>query len=484
MKNNIIGLFRNAKQAIIKNTETSRKKVTTFASSRPFATLFSLLGILLVLIVVGNIFRKPEETIKQNEQQTKSVQVYRIGEAPKMTIQAQVEKSGVVTITALSPGVVQQIYYAPGDYVAQGSTLLTTSTNYQGGNAAYLQAQIASRQLQNINETYDTQKEIIAKQKEIANKTDQNSNELRDISQKSIDETKGLIDVNDNALKMIEGIISSLETGGATDTQILPYVQQKSQILSALNQLRTGLRNTEYSVAGDKPQAELSNLQKEITLKQLDIQEKALDLNRDITRLQLQVAHVQAATMYPSSPFNATVQRILVKIGEAVNPGTPLVILSQEIEEDPIVAIAYVPREIALKTTYAEPSVLTIGKIQYETYPSYISRDAVQGNLYGIFFPIPDEYHQYVTDDGYINVTIPIGYYNTSAAVPYIPIDSVYQTQEKAYVFVIEKDKAIARELTLGSVVGRYVEVEQGLKSGDIIILDRNVVGGDKVQEK
>lgn len=484
MKQNIIGFFRTSKQRWLKVTEKPRKKVVTFASTRPFATLFSLLGMLLVLIVVGNIFRQPEEAVKKNEQQTKTVQVYRIGEAPKMTVQAQVEKSGVITITALSPGVVQNIYYVPGDYVGQGSTLLTTSTNYQGGNAAYLQTQIASRQLQNINETYDTQKEIISKQKEIANKTDENADELRDISQKSIDETNGLIAVNDNALKMIETIIDDLETGGATDTQILPYIQQKSQILSALNQLRSGLRNTEYSVAGDKPQAQLSDLQKDITLKQLDIQEKALDLNRDVARLQLQVAQVQAATMYPSSPFNATVQRVLVKIGEAVNPGTPLMILSQEIEEDPIVAIAYVPREIALKTTYAEPSVLSIGKNSYETYPSYISRDAVQGNLYGIFFPIPDSYHQYVTDDGYINVTIPIGYYDTSATVPYIPIDSVYQTQEKAYVFIIEDSKAVARELTLGSVIGRYVEVEQGLKSGDVIILDRNVVGGDTVVER
>ncbi|QQS43303.1 hypothetical protein IPM65_04020 [Candidatus Roizmanbacteria bacterium] len=484
MKNNIIGFFKAIKQRFFSITRKPSKKIMKFASVHPFATLFALLGLLLILIVVGNMFRQPEETEKQEEQEAKSVQVYRIGEPPKMTVQAQVEKSGVVTITALSPGVVQNIYYAPGDYVAQGSTLLTTSTNYQGGNAAYLQSRIAARQLQNINETYDTQKEIIAKQKEIANKTDQNADELRNISQKSIEETKGMIDVNDSALKMVETIIADLETGGATDTQILPYIQQKSQILSALNQLRSGLRNTEYSIAGDKPQAELSNLQKDITIKQLEIQEKALDLNRDVTKLQLQVSQVQAAMMYPSSPFNATVQRVLVKIGEAVNPGTPLMILSQEIEEDPIVAIAYVPREIALKTTYAEPSVLTIGTISYETYPSYISRDAVQGNLYGIFFPIPDSYHQYVTDDGYINVTIPIGYYDTSASVPYIPIDSVYQTQESSHVFVIENGKAVARDLTLGSVIGRFVEVEQGLESGDVIILDRNVVGGDKVVEK
>lgn len=484
MKNNIIGLFRNIKKRFRKVTEKPQRKVARFAGSHPFATLFSLLGVLILLIVIGNFFREPEETVENNITQAKSVQVYRIGEAPKMTVQAQVEKSGVITITALSPGVVQNIYYVPGDYVSQGSTLLTTSTNYQGGNAAYLQTKIAARQLQNINETYDTQKEIITKQKEVANKTDQNTDELRDISQKSKDETQELINLNDELISIVNDTIEDLESQNASQSALLQPKSTKAQLISANNQLRASLRNTEYSSAGDKPPAELSNLQKDITVKQLEIQEKAVDLNRDVARLQLQIAQIQAATMYPSSPFNATVQRVLVKIGEAVNPGTPLMILSQEIEEDPIVAIAYVPREIALKTTYAEPSVLSIGEVTYESYPSYISRDAVQGNLYGIYFPIPDSYHKYVTDDGYINVVIPIGYYDTSATVPYIPIDTVYQTQENSYVFVIENEKAVARELTLGSVIGRYVEVEQGLKSGDVIILDRNVVGGDQVTEK
>lgn len=484
MKLNIMGSFNRFRSFLSEKTAKPRRKAVSFIQARPFMTLFTLLGILLVLIVIGNIIRRPQETKEEKIPQAKQVQVYRIGEAPKMTVQAQVEKSGVITITALSPGVIQDIYYAPGDYVAQGNTLLTTSTNYQGGNAAVLQKQIAARTLQNINETYDTQKEIITKQKEVANKTDENADELRSITERSLEETQGLINLNDEALKMIDIIIDDLETGGATEQQILPYLQQKSQLVSALNQLRSSLRTAEYNAAGDRIPAQLSDLQKEITMKQLEIQDKALDLNRDVARLQLQVAQVQAATMFPSSPFNATVQRVLVKIGEAVNPGTPLMILSQEIEEDPIVAIAYVPREIAMKTTYAEPSILSLGEITYDTYPSYISRDAVQGNLYGIFFPIPDMYHQYVTDDGYINVTIPVGYFNTSASIPYIPIDSVYQTQENAYVFIIEDGKAVARELMLGTVVGRYVEVESGLHSGDIIILDRNVVGGDLVSEK
>ena len=62
-----------------------------------------------------------------------------------------------------------------------------------------------------------------------------------------------------------------------------------------------------------------------------------------------------------------------------------------------------------------------------------------------------------------------------------IPIDSVYQTQEKAYVLVNNKGKAETKTLELGSVYGSYVEVRSGLTSDDQIILDRNVVADDKV---
>lgn len=480
MLNNIIGFFQKTKKAVVEKTRAPRKRVSQFATARPFVSLFVLLGLLVLFIVLGNMLSRPDTTEETVEAPEKQVEVYHIGEAPTMTVQAQVEKSGVITITALSPGVVQKLYAEPGDYVAKGKTLLSMSTNYQGGNAAYLQVQIAQRQLQNINETYDTQKEVIAKQKEVAQKTDANSDELRSITDKSLEETRGLITLNEEIVKTLEETLEAAKQQNNQST-VLATQQQLSSYRSALNSLRSGLRNSEYQAAGDKPPAQLSDLQREITVKNLEIQEKALDLNRDIAQLQLRVAQVQAATMYPSSPFNATVQRVLVKWGEAVNPGTPLMILSQEIEEDPIVAIAYVPREIALQTSYAAPSELFLGDFKYESFPSYVSRDAVQGNLYGIFYPIPDAYHQKVTDNGYINVKIPIGYADTSSAVPFIPIDSVYQTQDSAYVFVIVEGKAVARELVLGTVTGRYVQVQEGLQDGDVIILDRTVVGGDKV---
>lgn len=470
--------FTKAKNTIATKTAPARNKASAYARKHPFQSLFGLLGLLVLLIILSNLLNRPKEEVKVENNKAKKVQIYQIGSSPRITVQAQVEKSGVVTISALSGGVVQQIYVEPGTQVGAGQTLLSLSSTYQGGNVPALQLSLAAAQLKNTEDIYETQREIVAKQREAANKNLENIEALRDISRQSLAATREMIDLNDQMLQSVNAIIDNppATPGAKEEAQGL-----KASLLSANAQLRAQLRATEYEVNEDKPPTALGEINRDVALKQLDIQEKTLTLGREVARLQYQIAAVGAQAMSPSAPFRGTVQRVFVKYGQSVAPGTPLMVLSQAVEEDPIVAIAYVPADVAQKVSYYEPSILSIGKHSYESYPSYVTQDAIEGSLYGVYFPIPDNYNKYLTDNGYINVQIPVGTVDTSAAIPYIPIDSVYQTQDEAYVYVAEKDTATSRKVTLGPVVGRYVEVENGIKSGDRIILNRDIVSGDKV---
>jgi multidrug efflux pump subunit AcrA (membrane-fusion protein) len=49
---------------------------------------------------------------------------------------------------------------------------------------------------------------------------------------------------------------------------------------------------------------------------------------------------------------------------------------------------------------------------------------------------------------------------------------------------VNNKGVAKSRELTLGPVYGQFVQVETGLGAGDRVIVNRNVIEGDKVVEE
>jgi hypothetical protein len=74
--------------------------------------------------------------------------------------------------------------------------------------------------------------------------------------------------------------------------------------------LRQAQRTTEQQAANDKAPALLSNLQKDVTLKQLEVQEKTLQLNRDVAKLQVNLAYVNEALMYPASPFAGKVEKL------------------------------------------------------------------------------------------------------------------------------------------------------------------------------
>lgn len=459
-----------------------RIRMGNFVRRHPFSTFLTILGIVFVLIVVSNIIGNIKPKTEEQAVPVKTVQTYKVGSVPEITVQAHVEKSGVITITALTGGVVQKINNNVGDPFKRGEVLISLSSNYQGGNTSSLQRQLAQTQYNNAVATFDLQKEIIAKQRELAEKTDANADDLRGITDKSVSETRDLINLNRSMLATVDEALKTMEEGGSTDADMFETRSLKAQLMQGINSAEQGLRNAEYQASGDKPPAALSNLQKDIALKQLDTQEKMLEMNREVSRISVSIARANEAMMFPSAPFAGTVQRVFVKEGQAVNPGTQLMVIAQNIEDDPIVAVALVSADIARKVSDSEQAIIHIdGNTKYSTYPSYISQEAVNGTLHAIYFPIPDEFSPKVTETGFIQIDIPVGYADTTAFIPYVPIDAIYQTRDQNYLFVAENGVAVSRSVELGFVYGNHIEITSGLKDGDQIILDRTVVAGDKV---
>src|SRR5581483_362120 len=155
-----------------------------YTRSHPFFSLLFALFLLFILILLGNILT-PKQNQVSKSQTEKPVQIYSIGKAPTNLVNAKIEKSGVIKITAQTAGVVQDINVNEGDSVSAGTQIANLSTNYQGGNVPALQTQLAQDQLQNAISTYPEQQAIIQKQKDIASKTDENATDLRNIQNQS-----------------------------------------------------------------------------------------------------------------------------------------------------------------------------------------------------------------------------------------------------------------------------------------------------------
>ncbi|MBI4080704.1 MAG: hypothetical protein HY430_02935 [Candidatus Levybacteria bacterium] len=459
------------------------RKTKTYIKRRPFTSFFAALGFLLLFMILGSVIGSFSKKGEPKPEIVKQVKSYSIGKAPRVSLQARVEESGVVKIVAQTAGIVSQINVQEGATVQPGTNIIQLSTNYAGGNIMALQRQLAQTQYNNVQETFDAQKDVIKKQREIADKTSVNTEELRKISDESLKDTRSALSLNEDILSSIDQNLSNLETtnvGGANDALILQTKQLKSQYQSAVSQLRSGVRSLEFQVDTDNPPTELANLQKDLTLKQLEIQEKALDLNREMSRIQLHIAFVNESLTHPTSPIHGMVERIHVRQNQSVTPGTPLVTISGNSSD--ITAVVHVSRTIAQSVSKIEPSTFVVGKTKLSQIPTYISQNATDGQEYTIIYNLPSEQAQSVTDGEYITVDIPLGVQSTNGVIPYIPIDAIYQTQEESIVYIIKDGKALGKKVNLGNVYGEYVEVVSGLRSGDEVITNRNVVSGDKVK--
>ncbi len=458
---------------------TGKKKV----KKNPFLIFSALLLILLVLIIAGNLLRKPE-TVEEQKTESKEVEAYRIGKAPVLKFQGKVEKNSSITLIAQTGGVVSSINVDPAESVGQGQILLRLSSNWTGGNIPGLQQQLAYQQYLFNKENFDQQKEVIKVQKDIANQTEENSEELRKINQDSVNETQAQLDLNQSILDTVNQNLDTLEEAtpsAANDSLILSTKQLKSQFLAAVNQLKQQLRTIQYQTDEDKPPAQLVQLQKELTIKQLELQEKSLELTLEISRLNYQISAVSASLMSPASPIKGIVEKIHVYKNQTVSPGQPLITITGDVQQ--LDVVLSVPPSLAVKISKLEPSTIYLDSQVFLLIPQHITIEPLQDKQNRVIYHLPLEAAQKTFDGDFLTVEVPIGYPDSVASLPSIPIDAVFQLQDSSFVYLIKDGRAMAKQISLGKIIGGYVEVLDGINSGDVLIISRNVTEGDLVKE-
>ncbi|HSX09037.1 MAG TPA: HlyD family efflux transporter periplasmic adaptor subunit [Candidatus Saccharimonadales bacterium] len=457
------------------------KSTTSFIKRRPLGSFFIALGLLFLVIILGRILNQPKTT-PTPAPQPKSVQLYSIGEAPKVMFEAKVEKAGTIKIVAQTSGIVQSISVKEGSNVNKGQQLISLATNYQGDSAPGVQAQIAQNQYQNVLDTYGAQEDAINQQRNIANATFQNYNEQQSIASQSASNTNSLINSNQTVLNALNQQLTTDQNNNVPAPTLIPEESEINTLQGAQNQLRSSLSSLQEQTDSGKAPGLLAQAQQNLALDQLNVQEKALQLNKEVTQLQAELAAVNEDTMLPSSPVDGVVQRVFVHVGDQVSTGTELAVITAAEDSDQTIAVVEVPAQIAQNISKLEPSELTIGDKNYNVKPFFVSASATDGLLYSVFYAVPKNATSALTDGEYVNVNIPVGAVKTGSTVPFVPIDSVYQTQDSNYLLLDENNKAVSQKVTLGNVFGNFVEIKKGLSAGNQVILDRSVVAGDKVK--
>lgn len=459
-------------------------RIEKVLSRDPFVSFLVFLGILFALIFAGNKLGAAKDEAAVSESTPKAVTVVSIGNAPKVPVSAQVVKDAVVTISAQAPGIVTS-HLTEGTRVKRGTRVVTLSSSYTGGSAQSLGASSAQKNYEFVNGTFSASREIIEKRRDLAQKADTQADNMKSIANESLSGTRELLYLNEDILNSVNTNLAALEAsnvGGANDAAILQAKQAKAGVLSGISSIRAALKSAEYQ-AGDNAPSQMSDVSRDIALKGLEIEQKSLELNLELSKINAQIAGLAAAMMAPVSPCTGVVERTYVKKGESVNPGMPLV--GVLCDTGSVKVVAQVSAGVAKNASVLEKSVIHTEDGTVSMLPTYVSKAPTDNGLFAVTFSISKEDSDKFTDGSYVEVEIPLAHTQVGSTVPYIPLDAVYQTQEKAYVFLAKEGDdgytAHGTTITLGTVYGDFVEVTEGLTLGDQVIVDRSVLEGNRV---
>lgn len=147
------------------------RKIGNFIQKHAFLSFFIALLILFAIIAISSKIRTQSDDIVGKEVPSKIVETVRVNDGQYTELSGKVEKDGVITIIAHVPGIVHGLYVEDGQAVNVGQRIAYLSDTYAGGSTAAVGYQIAARQAQTQDETFDKRVGIIEDQRDDVKKT-------------------------------------------------------------------------------------------------------------------------------------------------------------------------------------------------------------------------------------------------------------------------------------------------------------------------
>ncbi|MGB3073588.1 MAG: efflux RND transporter periplasmic adaptor subunit [Candidatus Moraniibacteriota bacterium] len=162
------------------------KALFTRLENRPILSFLTVVVILFATIAFAHWLRAPKAEVALPEKMTKTSRIFTVGsDQGRVTVSAQVKKSGITDIVAVAPGVVKTIAVRPGQTVSTGQTLATLTSDYNSG-AATLAVEKARLQTDFTERTFALDKEIIELERRIARADDTKTDREEKVSVKNL----------------------------------------------------------------------------------------------------------------------------------------------------------------------------------------------------------------------------------------------------------------------------------------------------------
>lgn len=211
-----------------------------------------------------------------------------------------------------------------------------------------------------------------------------------------------------------------------------------------------------------------------------DAQMEAAQLNYENAKHQFNIAKKQLKDTKILAPFSGFITQKFVDLGSFVNVGNPIANLvdisilkvrSNISEKD---AFKLKKGDLIKLTSDVFPNKIFIGNI------SYISPKSDDGHTYTVEILLNNANHE-LKAGMIFNANLN---FNIKQNKLIIPRDAIIGSIKNPYVFIVENEVAVIKYIKVGNDVGNFIQVIDGLKEGDKVVVKGkiNIVDGSKVK--
>jgi len=196
-------------------------------------------------------------------------------------------------------------------------------------------------------------------------------------------------------------------------------------------------------------------------------------IDRDEVGLKFEKAPVE-------SPLAGTVGRVYVDIGSSVTPQTPIALVADmgKAEIDLNIPEKYLPNvsigQEAEIVVDAYPNEKFVGKVEHISPVIDLQTRSAPVEI------VIDNAARHLQSGMFAKVKLAI---EERKNAPIVLKEAVVGREPNAYLYVVEGDKALLRNVTLGIRQGPYFEVTDGVKEGDMVVImgQQRLKDGSKV---
>ncbi|MBU0728033.1 efflux RND transporter periplasmic adaptor subunit [Patescibacteria group bacterium] len=246
----------------------------------------------------------------------------------------------------------------------------------------------------------------------------------------------------------------------------------------------SSVKDLENQIEQTEKQLESAETNLDSAMRSRDIANNAKELEIKTLENQVRLAQESLENNRITTSISGMVSELYVDEGDYVTPG---MLIAEVIQHKQIKVVFYVSKDIANKLSVNHPITFKVSDNGGHTFSGVISKisPSVDQLTKKIKIEALASNEDLSLRSGmFANIAVDVSGQTFEDGGIYIPLNSVIVGQNEQFVFIVEEGIAVRKDVEMGDIFDKWVEITEGLTKADALVTEghRNLQEGEIVQ--